>query len=666
MISRFLRAALCLCFASLLGHGFGQEGDSPDPYQWVVGTYSFPSHQLATGFTSEERGALKAPVVPAEDASDEQIRDFMRKSNSVANHYLEMQGLSLPRGSLVLFDPESLTLAARAPAIAQSSIAFTAEALRSRAEKYVSLNQWIFAAPPEVLRDVVRRSQEKADHADLLRELEEAARGGGVEILASGSMECRSGNLSKIEQAEDIMAPCELALDADQVDFTTEVISSGTTWEIDAIIGSDDETIDLNLHLNHHYSPAVRKQAPLTARGEKAVTSALVDTFDVNLTSQYAMKSGTARLLGAWKPEGPGLRDRRMQAAFIAADVVKVLPLPNESLSRYLEQEGEAVLPIPEGKPTYENEAEEIPEGMIVRRYTVPPTLLQSGPAGGGGGELSDPFSSSVASEPRFQVSVTARDILRAAGIPFPAGSSANYLAQTSTLVVRNTPENIQLVESYIMSIRSGVERSISVVTHIVQAPAALLQRFARETRSLANHQRQWETLIESDGVTLLQTLHLEARSGIRAKLETGWNYAYHAGASSWSRPGEDKDEKPVASGLSPEMDQSRIGAEFEFDPVLGADYVTIDLNFRLHYDYAPPQIEGKALLAEGIDIAIDAPTPRFREARITNQTTMRSGMIRMVGMWEPRGALGVAGPEVLQGAFIRPVVVALIEGADG
>ncbi|MEM7600798.1 MAG: LysM peptidoglycan-binding domain-containing protein [Verrucomicrobiota bacterium] len=68
-----------------------------------------------------------------------------------------------------------------------------------------------------------------------------------------------------------------------------------------------------------------------------------------------------------------------------------------------------------------------------------------------------DPFSEFTPVNPRK----TAKQVLEDAGISFAAGSSAIYNPSTSQLIVRNTRDQMELVEAYIESIRTGVEKQI-------------------------------------------------------------------------------------------------------------------------------------------------------------------------------------------------------------
>lgn len=92
---------------------------------------------------------------------------------------------------------------------------------------------------------------------------------------------------------------------------------------------------------------------------------------------------------------------------------------------------------------------------LFTNTYTVPPTFLQGHSEQGW--QPRDPFAEFQPSVPRK----TAKEILEGAGITFNAGCSAIYNPSTSQLIFRNTQDQMELVEAYIDSIRSGVEKQI-------------------------------------------------------------------------------------------------------------------------------------------------------------------------------------------------------------
>lgn len=108
---------------------------------------------------------------------------------------------------------------------------------------------------------------------------------------------------------------------------------------------------------------------------------------------------------------------------------------------------------------------------MFTNVYVVPPTFLSTDAGGGGGGAVAaDPFADPVeAGGGALAGRRTAKDILADAGISFPPGSSAIYNKTSSQLIVRNTQDQMELVEAYIESIRGGVEKQIYITSRFVE-----------------------------------------------------------------------------------------------------------------------------------------------------------------------------------------------------
>ncbi len=92
--------------------------------------------------------------------------------------------------------------------------------------------------------------------------------------------------------------------------------------------------------------------------------------------------------------------------------------------------------------------------------YVVPPTFLSNEKA-----PVNDPFRNLRPAPPRK----TAKEILTNAGITFGVGASAVYNPATSQLIVRNTQDQMGLVEAYIESITQKVEKQIYVTISEVQ-----------------------------------------------------------------------------------------------------------------------------------------------------------------------------------------------------
>jgi general secretion pathway protein D len=111
---------------------------------------------------------------------------------------------------------------------------------------------------------------------------------------------------------------------------------------------------------------------------------------------------------------------------------------------------------------------------LYTKVFRVPPDFLSlqgsSAPAGEGGA-AADPFAPSggdndaAAARPR----ATAMDILKAAGITFPADGTAFFSSATSTLTVRNNPANLDLVSQFVESISNKVQKMINITSKFIE-----------------------------------------------------------------------------------------------------------------------------------------------------------------------------------------------------
>ena len=99
---------------------------------------------------------------------------------------------------------------------------------------------------------------------------------------------------------------------------------------------------------------------------------------------------------------------------------------------------------------------------MVTADYHVPPNFISNSTSGGGGGSggalnqgavSAQSAGGTTSSDPNNGVTISRQDaktFLEASGVTFPPGSSATYLPSTSKLVVRNTQENVDLIEALV------------------------------------------------------------------------------------------------------------------------------------------------------------------------------------------------------------------------
>lgn len=113
-------------------------------------------------------------------------------------------------------------------------------------------------------------------------------------------------------------------------------------------------------------------------------------------------------------------------------------------------------------------------EDIVTRSFQVPPDFLDALNDGSGGeAEASnDPFASApdtnggiAGLKPRGNV----QDLLKTKGVPFPEKASANFIAANSTLVVRNTPTNLDLIEQIVDAMQIDTPKQIKIMTKFVE-----------------------------------------------------------------------------------------------------------------------------------------------------------------------------------------------------
>lgn len=110
---------------------------------------------------------------------------------------------------------------------------------------------------------------------------------------------------------------------------------------------------------------------------------------------------------------------------------------------------------------------------MVTRSYRVPPDFIQNSatnaaaPAPG-----ADPFAQAGAATPGGGLSIRrmgAKEFLEGRGIQFPEGSSASFSSGTSTLVVRNTVPNVELVESLVEEAMKSAPKMVTVTVRVLE-----------------------------------------------------------------------------------------------------------------------------------------------------------------------------------------------------
>jgi general secretion pathway protein D len=107
---------------------------------------------------------------------------------------------------------------------------------------------------------------------------------------------------------------------------------------------------------------------------------------------------------------------------------------------------------------------------LVTKEYQVPPTFIPPKPLEGGG-SLPQPGTAGVPDPNKARVAqrMDAKDYLVSQGVEFPVGASANYLASGSKLIVRNTRDNIDVIDSLVDAAMGVAPAQVDIQTKFLE-----------------------------------------------------------------------------------------------------------------------------------------------------------------------------------------------------
>jgi len=107
---------------------------------------------------------------------------------------------------------------------------------------------------------------------------------------------------------------------------------------------------------------------------------------------------------------------------------------------------------------------------MLTKEYQVPPTFILPKSLDASSG-LPQPGSTGVPDPNKARVAqrMDAKDYLVSQGVEFPLGASANYLAAGSKLVIRNTRDNIDVIDSLVDAAMGVAPSQVDIQTKFLE-----------------------------------------------------------------------------------------------------------------------------------------------------------------------------------------------------
>ncbi|MFV1996253.1 MAG: hypothetical protein ACC661_12525 [Verrucomicrobiales bacterium] len=243
----------------------------------------------------------------------------------------------------------------------------------------------------------------------------------------------------------------------------------------------------------------------------------------------------------------------------------------------------------------------------------------------------------------------TAREVLESYGVVFGPGASAKYKPQTSEVFVRQTAEQLELVDAALDLEGGGTVHLINLRVEIYELPALHALKLQHSAEGEVDHTGEWQAALRLMGegtARFVTSATILCRSGNRSKF-TDMREVIYAADFNWQNP-----EKPKA--ILPVFETREVGTIFEVDPLHNEDGETIDLNFVFEYHSAPPTEKMVTLAIPGTTQPVEVSVPVFHAHKITTQLTMKSDSVRLIGAWRPTGKPEFEADDLMQLAFLK------------
>src|SRR5438105_7182856 len=130
------------------------------------------------------------------------------------------------------------------------------------------------------------------------------------------------------------------------------------------------------------------------------------------------------------------------------------------------------ILPLSEQSNELTTKEYRVPPGFISGTVNVGVSALNRGPTKAGGGAAPGGTGKDTQESTGGQLLVNregAREFLESQGVPFPPGASAHFLPQSSRLIVRNTIDNLELVDALVEQANVAGPKQVQIESKFVE-----------------------------------------------------------------------------------------------------------------------------------------------------------------------------------------------------
>lgn len=517
---------------------------------------------------------------------------------------LEEQVGDLPDGTIIEVDIGSGTLVARCTNEGLQRIGHFCDQLCRGLPRIISFRLEVFETAVAVDESQLVSLLKSEDHEAYAAALRKQAASGVTKLLDEVQCQGKSGS--------------QLALASEKAGTEPQL-----KLEVDSTL-LPENIVMLNLHLEVGHTSAEASPGR-TFRNEETVLTGT------------AVKSGTSRVIGMWKPWGTEKDLTRV--AILKVQVNPVLPEKNHVLEMQLrERQG-----IATATPPTEFR---VPDGMELRAFHCHANLFNlwsgSRPVDGA---PSDPFATAKQQDADEKSPAPVRPVqegLKQYGLNFPVGSRAYLHRESRMLVIVNTPDNIEQIEAFT---ESFCRARPSILVHellAVEGNRVLMQPLDARADGSTDHSWSWkqaQVLLAKGELKRVSFLRTESNSGQRMVVFSG-NTGDDASGKEHAKPRNNPEAAANGGDKSDEVETASfgVGTLLEADSILGPDGNTLETSLRFIQHQAQK------------DLSPSDPPPA---QSILTSTTLTRGIPRLLLLQKVSDGPTPDG-DIMQAVFVR------------
>ncbi len=261
---------------------------------------------------------------------------------------------------------------------------------------------------------------------------------------------------------------------------------------------------------------------------------------------------------------------------------------------------------------------------LFTNQYHVPPSFFS--PSHFDHTPLADPFAE-PSKKGKTIVRKTVRETLEEAGVEFGPGAAVIGSGATSTLIVRNTPEQLSRIDKYIEAIRKQSATNIQCRIDIFQIPSDQVLPFLQNYDTDGDQSGALDEVTDwiSKGKARHQAgILCSSRSGSRVRSVSGKEVRFLS-------------EYSIQNGKwQPQWETRQTGTIVEFDATIGSEHDLIEFEISIEHHYRQPEIrKATQMKGEPSGQTFDIDLPQFHFGQLSTQIAIASGNTRIIGALE-------------------------------